>query len=186
MPTSPTSLGITFPCSNAISVSDFSSQALTTEAAIVAVNALTPALVDRDYVEAQATTPNIAVNVNSTVTWNNPGATSNPNGMFNAGAPTLFTLQSSGSFLVTMRVSHLTFATTHTSQRGAVLLGGVEQIWAKWPLDGTGGDGSGFWMSGHIVSALVGQQITCTYLWTGTGGPITPLFTIEICKISDL
>lgn len=186
MPTSPTSLGITFPCTGLVSLVDFSSQATTTEAALVATNALTPALLNRDFVRAQGINPNIAVNVSTTVSWATPSATNNPNGMFNAGSPTLFTLQSSGSFLVSVHVGHLTFATTHTSQRGAVLLGGVEQIWAKMPQDGTGADGGGFWVCGHLISATAGQQITCTYLWTGTGGPIQPLFDIQICKISDL
>jgi hypothetical protein len=97
----------------------------------------------------------------------------------------VFTLQSSGSYLVSLHVSNLSFPTTFTSQRGAVLLAGVEQIWGKLPEAGTA-QGGQFWVSGHLVSAVAGQQVSCTYLWTGTGGPIQPLFDIQICKVSDL
>lgn len=184
MPT--TSLGIYYPClTPAISVSDFYNNAATTEAALAAVNALTPPLLNRDYVAATAQLPNAATGVTVTASWNTPSATNNPNGMFNAGSPTLFTLQSSGSYLVNLRVGNFTFPTTATASRGAVLLNGVEQIWAKWPTPGTSSM-SFFLISGHLISATAGQQVTCTWLWTGTGGPITPLFDIQICKISDL
>lgn len=185
MPTSPTSLGITFPCSNAITVGDFSSQALTVEAALSAANALIPPLMDRDFVKANAVNPNVAVNVNTTVSWTTPTAANNPNGLFNPASPTLFTLQSSGSYLATLHVSNLGFPTTFTSIRGAILLNGVEQVWESQAQAGTATGGS-FWASGPLVSATAGQQVTCTWLWTGTGGPIQPLFDFQLCKISDL
>lgn len=177
--------GITYPClSPIVNPSDFYDFAMTTEAALSAVNALTPALLRRDYVAAEGVNPNTAVGVTSTVSWNTPTAANNPNGMFSAGSPTVFTLQSSGSFMVGLHITNLTSPTTETSVRGAVLLAGAEQIWGK-----TGGPTSfstQFAISGLIMSATAGQQITVTFLWTGTGGPITPLFDIQICKISDL
>lgn len=184
MPT--TSLGIVYPCLDPlVNPADFAIFATTTEAAVAATDALTPALLRRDFVKAQAVNPNTATGVTSTVSWTDPGATNNPNAMFNAGAPTVFTVQSAGSYLASLHVHNLAFPTTITLLRGAVLLAGVEQIWAKWPQPGTASVGS-FHVDGHIISAAVGQQITCTFLWVGTGGPITPLFDIQICKISDL
>jgi hypothetical protein len=181
-----TSLGIAYPCLDPlVNPADFATFATTTETAIAATQALTPALLRRDFVKASGINPNTATGVTSTVSWTNPIAVNNPSGMFNAGTPTVFTVQSAGSFLVSLHVHNFTFPTTATSLRGAVLLAGVEQVWAKWPQSGTANVGS-FHVDGHIISAAVGQQITCTFLWTGTGGPITPDFDIQICKISDL
>jgi hypothetical protein len=183
---SPTSLGITYPCETSlVDPADFLSHATSVETALSSVNALTPALLNRDFVRATAINPNVAVNVSTTVSWSTPSATNNPNGMFNAGTPTVFTLQSSGSFLVALHATYLNTPTTFTSQRGAVLLAGAEQIWSKLPEAGTA-QGGQFWVSGHLVSAVAGQQVSCTYLWTGTGGPIQPFFDIQICKVSDL
>lgn len=178
--------GISFPCLGpAIQVSDFYNYAATTEAALSTVNALTPQLLQREFVKAGAILPNQAVNTVGTASWITPTTANNPNGMFNPGSPTVFTLQSSGSFLVDLHVANLDFPTTLTSARGAVLLNGVEQIWGK--MGGPSSAGSiQFFVSGLIVSATAGQQISATWLWTGTGGPARPLYDIQICKISDL
>lgn len=179
MPT--TSLGIFYPClDEAVDPGDFRNNATTTEAALATVFAQSTPLLDRDYVEAQGINPNTTVNTTTTISWNTPPAQFNPNGMFSSGSPTVFTLQSSGSFLVSLDTDFGTSPTTRTSMRAAVLLSGVEQLWSKRPLL------NGTITSGHIVSASAGQQISVTWLWTGTGGPITPLFNIQICKISDI
>lgn len=177
--------GIYYPCLlPLVSPSDFAQFATTTETALAQVNALTPALLQRDYVAASAILPNQAVGVTGTASWITPSATNNPSGMFNPASPTVFTLQSSGSFLVTLHISNLSSPTTLTSIRGAVQLGGVDQIWGK--LGGPTNGSIQFSASGLVVSAAVGQQISATFLWTGTGGPMTPLYDIQICKISDL
>jgi hypothetical protein len=184
MPT--TSLGIEYPCeTDVVSPSDFSAYALSVEAALVPTFAQTVPLLRRDYVSTFAQLPTVAVNVTTTISWNTPPAINNPNGMFNPASPTLFTLSSSGSYLVTLNVSTLGSVTTGTSLRGAILLNGVEQIWAKWPGDGTNTLPL-FVISGHLVAATAGQTVTATELWTGTGGPDTPSYQIRICKISDL
>lgn len=181
-----TYLGITYPClTPLVNPADFTTYALSVESALSATFAQVPPLLNRDFVATFAATPNVAAGVNTTVSWSTPSATDDPNGMFNPGTPTLFTLQSSGSFLVTLDVSNGAAITTGTSLRAAVLLNGAEQIWAKWP--GDGGNGlPAFGLSGHLISATAGQQVTCTMLWTGTGGPTTPNFVIRISKISNL
>lgn len=177
--------GIFYPClTPVITTADFYDYATSTEAALASVNALTPALLRRDYVAAGGILPNQAVGVTGTVSWTTPSAANNPNGMFNAGSPTLFTLQSSGSYLVCLHVANLSFPTTLTSIRGGVLLNGVEQIWGK--MGGPTNGAIQFFVSGLVISGLAGQTITVTFLWTGTGGPMTPLFDLQICKISDL
>lgn len=174
---------IDYPCLGpVISLSDFSAYATDVEAALVTVNAQTIPLFNRDYVAAQALNPASASGVTNTISWNTPPASSNPNGMFNAGSPTLFTLQSSGSFLVSLHITGSGFA-TETSLRGAVLVNGVEQLWGK--IGGPVSNVNSFWVSGTLVSVTVGSAVTCTVLFTGTGN-ITPLFDIRICKISDL
>lgn len=179
MPT--TSQGIFYPCADeVVDSADFANNALTTEAAISAAFAQSTPLLDREYVSTQATGPNTTVNVNTTISWNTPSAQFNPNGMFNPGSPTVFTLQSSGSFLVTLHATNFSTPTTDTSMRAAILQAGIERAWAKWPEIGA------FQVAGHLVGATAGQQISVTWLWTGTGGPIQPLFDIQICKISDL
>lgn len=184
MPT--TSLGIDFPCeTDTIAVTDFSSYALSVEAALVPTFAQTIPLLRRDFVTTFAQAPSAAVNVTVTASWNTPPAANNPNGMFNPASPTLFTLQSAGSYLVTLKVGSLQTITTGTSLRGAVLLNGVEQFWAKWPSDGTPVLPL-FNISGHLVAATAGQTVTATMLWTGTGGPDTVNYAIRICKVSDL
>lgn len=184
MPT--TSLGIDYPCeTDTISSSDFSVYALSVEAALIPTFAQTVPLLRRDFVSTFAQAPAAAVNVTVTASWSTPSAANNPTGMFNPATPTLFTLQSSGSFLVTLKVGSLQSITTGTSLRGAVLLGGVEQIWAKWPSDGTA-QLPLFTISGLLVAATAGQTVTATMLWTGTGGPDTVNYGIRICKISDL
>ncbi len=178
--------GIVFPCENPelVDAADFQAYAQSVENAILSVEALEPPLLLREFVKAGGILPNTATGVSATISWTTPTATNNPNGMFNAGSPTLFTLQSSGSFLVWLHITNLTFPTTETSIRGAVLLGGVEQIWGK--LGGPTSSNPQFNISGMLVSAAAGQQVTVNWVWTGTGGPITPLFDIVICKISDL
>lgn len=184
MPT--TSLGIEFPCeTDVVDPSDFAAYALSVESALSATFAQAVPLLRRDYVSTFAQAPAAAVNVTVTASWTTPPAINNPNGMFNPASPTLFTLQSSGSYLVTLKVASLQSITTGTSLRGAVLLNGVEQIWAKWPSDGTA-QLPLFTISGHLVSATAGQTVTATMLWTGTGGPDTVNYLIRICKISDL
>lgn len=184
MPT--TDLGITYPCLGpVINPSDFASMATTTEAALSTAFAQSTPLLNRDYVQAFATTPALTVGVTTTMSWSTPPALNNPSGMFSAGTPTVFTIQTAGSYLVTMSISTTGSPTTCTSMRAAVLLAGSEQIWAKWPSDGTASTPN-FAITGHLISATVGQQVTATMLWTGTGGPINPLPTIRICKISDL
>lgn len=178
--------GIFYPCLlPTISTSDFYQQATTTETALSTVNSVIPALLQREYVAASGINPNQAVNVTGTVSWTTPPATNNPNGMFSSGTPTVFTVQTSGSFLVDLHVANFTFPTTLTSLRASILLAGVEQVWGK--MGGPSSTGSiQFFTSGLIVSAVAGQQITVNFLWTGTGGPMQPLFDIQICKISDL
>lgn len=176
---------ITYPClTPVVTPSDFYQHAASTEAALAQVNALVPPLLRREFVAAQAVNPNIAASVSTTVSWNTPPAANNPSGMFSSGSPTVFTLQSSGSFLVCLRAQNLTFPTTMTSWRAAVLLNGGEVAWGK--MGGPSNNPPQFHVSGTIVGASAGQQISCTALWTGTGGPITPLYDIQICKISDL
>ena len=183
MPT--TSLGIEFPCeTDGVDPTDFAAYALSVESALSATFAQTVPLLQRDYVQAFCST-SAAVGATTTMSWTAPPAVNNPNGMFNAGSPTLFTLSSSGSYLVTLRVSLGGGPTTGTSYRAAVLLAGAEQIWAKWPGDGTNTLPL-FQISGHLIGATAGQQVTVTVLWTGTGGPITAQCLISICKISDL
>lgn len=183
MPT--TSLGIEFPCeTDVIDPSDFAEYALSVESALSTTFAQAAPLLRRDYVAAFAST-SAAVGATTTLSWTTPSAINNPNGMFSAGSPTLFTLSASGSYLVTLRVSLSGGPTTGTSYRAAVLLAGAEQIWAKLPGDGTNTLPL-FQISGHLISATAGQQVTATVLWTGTGGPITAQCLISICKISDL
>ena len=174
---------IDYPCLGpAISLSDFSAYATDVEAALATVNAQTVPLFNRDYVATFGVNPASASGVTSTITWNAPLTKNNPNGMWNAGAPTLFTLQSSGSFLVSLHVTGSGFA-TETSVRGAVLVNGVEQLWGK--IGGPTSTTNQFWVAGTLVSVTAGSTITATILFTGTGN-ITPNFDIQICKISDL
>jgi hypothetical protein len=184
MPT--TSLGISYPClTPVVNPDDFAAYALSVDTALSGTFAQTVPLLHRDFVSTFSQAPTVAVNVSTTLQWVTPAAINNPNGMFNAGAPTLFTLQSAGSYLVTVKVSTLGSITTGTSLRGAVLLSGVEQIWAKWPSDGSTSQAQ-FNISGHLVGATAGQTVTVNLLWTGTGGPDTPSCNIRICKVSDL
>ena len=177
--------GIEYPCLGpVIDPQDFQDHATTTEAALSLLNGQTPALLRPDFVKAQGVNPNTAVNVTSTVSWTTPPAANNPNGMFNAGSPTLFTVITAGSYWAYLHVSNFTFPTTETSIRGAVLVNGTERVWQK--IGGPTSTANSFLVSGLLKSLTVGQQITSTFLWTGTGGPITPLFDIAICKISDL
>lgn len=184
MPT--TSLGIDYPCeTDLVSPADFAAYALSVEAALTPTFAQTVPLLRQDFVTTFAQAPAAAVNVTVTASWSTPPAANNPSGMFNPASPTLFTLQSSGSYLVTLKVASLQSITTGTSLRGAVLLSGVEQVWAKWPSDGTAALPL-FTISGLLVSATAGQTVTATMLWTGTGGPDTVNYGIRICKISNL
>lgn len=181
MPTTAT-FGIVTPCGPAIDVDDFATYALGVDDALAEVNAPIPALLTRDFVLAQGTAPVLASGVTSTVIFNDPGLANNPNGMWNSASPTLFTLSSSGSYLA--KVNCLTFGyTTQTSVRGAILLAGAERVWEKigGPIDSF----NEFTVSGHILSATAGQQVTVTVLFTGTGTP-TPSFSFAMCKISDV
>jgi hypothetical protein len=177
-------ISMTIPCeTDAISLTTFATFANQTDTGLQTVNTLANRVLHRPFVAAQASGPaGINNAVVATLTWFTPPAAFNAFGMFNPATPTLFTLPENGSYMCTLWVAPNN-ATTVTSSRAAILLGGTEISWERWP--GTTNVSSQFEISGLILNATAGQQVSAQKVFTGTGATNYASDQIYIVKISD-
>lgn len=170
------------PCeTDGITIASMTQFAQQVDTGFATVNSVIPALLQRDYVEAFANAPTFSAGVTNTFTWTaNSGR--NPNGMWVAGSPTVFTLQSNGTFAITVYLLSPNVG-TFTSFRMAYLLAGAEFAWQKWPTSGS--QNATYSFQGVTPSATAGQQITVTGLATGSGSGNPIVTNLHIMKISD-
>lgn len=185
MPAS-TPLGITYPCSGeTINPAVFQTYAETTQDAIDATQvlvglALAPPTVLVDTIPGQS----IAAGATTTIAYNLEAY--DTAGMWVVGSPTLLTVQSAGTYLVNLWFQRLVQPTTHLSSRAAILLNGTEYSYFKSD-DGTGSftASTPFMVSTILPSLIVGDQITTTHLFTGTGN-MTVRHVVSATKISNV
>lgn len=96
----------------------------------------------------------------------------NPNGIFNAGAPTDLTIQEAGVYMVTVVDMAISSFTTLVSMRVLVYKAGVVQFGER-RNENDGSSGSLQEQIQGLVVCNVGEVIQVRILWTGTGGPGT-------------
>lgn len=181
-----TPLGIVYPCSgDTINPAVFQTYAETTQDALDATQALIDSATQPPTVLVQ-TSPAQSIAAGVTATMGYQALTYDTAGMWNAGTPTLITIQSNGTYLVNLWSSRAGVPTTETSARAAILLNGTEQAFHKSD-DGTASfsASSNFMVSAVLPSLVVGDQITSTFLFTGTGN-ILMRHLISVTKISDV
>lgn len=182
-----TSLGIIYPCGgDTIDPGVFQDYAESTQDALDATQALIDEAFGPPTVLVATDTPGqvIAAGVTATVAYQN--LTYDTAAMWNAGTPTLITVQSPGTYLVNLWSTRTVQPTTQTSARAAILVGGVERV-AHKSDDGTASFSASpaFMVSSIFTGLLVGDQITSTFLFTGTGN-ITIRHSISVTKISNV
>jgi len=170
MPTTP--LGIVYPCSGAtIDCDDLAAYAQSTQDAISNTQALItsvlrpPAVwVRRPFGGGQVIAPGVTTVMSYTEEMYDTA------GMFSLGSPTLLVVRQAGTYLVNCQTQRTSSPATLTSSRAAILLNGVEQAYQK-----ADGGTSAFntndpqYVSAMLASLVVGDQITTTCLFTGTG-----------------
>lgn len=182
-----TSLGITYPCSGeTIDPAVFQTYAETTQDAIDATQALVTLAFEPPTVLVGTASPFQVVAAGATTTIAYQNVTYDTAGMYNAGTPTLITVQSNGTYLANLWYSRISPATTETSTRAAILVNGAEVAYAKSD-DGTGtfSAATNFMVSAVIPSLIIGDQITTTFLFTGTGN-MTVRHNVSVTKISNV
>lgn len=182
-----TSTGITYPCSGeTIDPTVFASNAETTQDAIDATQALIDLAFHPPTVLVGTASPFQVVAAGATAVMAYQNVTYNVGGMYNAGSPTLITVQSPGTYLAHVWSSRIVPPTTATSARVAILVNGAEQAYAKSD-DGTGSFSSSanFMVSTILPSLAIGDQITTTFLFTGTGNA-NIRHNVSVTKISNV
>jgi hypothetical protein len=182
-----TSLGITYPCGgDTLDSAAFQTYADTTQDALDATQSLIDSAFSPPTVLVATSPPGQVIAAGVTATMAYQDVTYNAFAMYNAGSPTLITIQSAGTYLVNLWSSRTVQPTTHTSSRAAILLGGVEQAYHKSD-DGTASFSAApqFMVSAVLPGLSVGNQITTTFLFTGTGN-ITVRHSVSVTKISDV
>lgn len=162
---------ITYPCgSDTIGLAAFATYAQSTQAALAAVAATQATLLRPPAVFAKRTaaTQAIAAGAPTAATFEAEGY--DTDNMWVVGSPGQFTVRSAGSFLVNYGMTISGLSTTLTSVRVAILVNGVEFAYEK------SDEGAGAfvvdnetWISAFLPSLVVGDIITFTILFTGTG-----------------
>ena len=181
-----TSLGITYPCSgDTIDPAVLQTYAETTQDAIDATQALVDLALSPPTVFVQTSpSQSTAAGVTSVMTYG--AVVYDTAAMFNIGSPTLITIQSAGTYLVNCWNFRNNSPTTLTSARAAILLNGSERAFHKGD-DGTSTNNapSPFMVSAVLPSLVVGDQITTTSLFTGSGNMLVTHY-VSVTKISSV
>lgn len=167
-----TSTGITYPCGgDTMTCAALQTYADTLQAAITNTQALVTSALNppRVYVLRPVGSPQIvAVGVTTPFTYTSvyyDTAT-----MFNIGAPTILTITSAGTYLVNMTGTVISFPTTLTSLRLAILVNGVEVAFGKSDAGtSTASANTPFNVSAMPISMVPGDQISTSILFTGSG-----------------
>lgn len=165
MPT--TASGITFPCEGSpISVNDFATLALTTEAALVATNAAVANVVNLPHMRGNAATTT-AFGVEAIMTF--PGFSFTAGVTVNTGTGAI-TIIAPGNYVASVSAGANSSTLTITSQRVAVYVNGVFYVAQK----SRGSNPAVTIVTGTVYDTdtlplVAGDVVTFRYLWTGTG-----------------
>lgn len=166
-----TSLGIVYPCGGeTIDPGVFEEYADTTQDALAATDAIAlqvtrpPAAQVARFFFSQS----IAAGVSTAISWNTERY--DTGGLFTLASPTVLTVQSAGTYMVSNWLTEVSNPTTGTSLRQAILVNGSERAFNKSDaLTGSFGYSGEQWVSALLINLVVGDQISVNVLFTGTG-----------------
>lgn len=170
MPDTP-NYAITYPCMGVpVTPADFNTFATDVEAALVAVDTKTRAVLNVPYAMAN-TASSPAFGVETIMTFSGTSGSG-----ITIGAST-FTALTAGLYAFGVNITEPNSTLTITSQRVAIYINGVFMSACKWR--GTN-PSDAFVQGGAYTSDLpvaVADVVTFRYLWTGTGALLSPPVT---------
>lgn len=166
-----TPLGIVYPCGDdTIDPDVFAQYASTTQDALTATDviALKVTRPPAAQVSRFSAVQSIAAGVSTAVSWTTEYY--DTDGLFTLASPTILTVQSAGTYMVSNKLTEVSNPTTGTSLRQAILLNGVERGFNKSDgLTGAYGYAAPQWVSAFLINLVAGDQVSVNILFTGTG-----------------
>jgi hypothetical protein len=170
--------GLPYPTMNdLVDPATFCNLANAIDALMAGTNALVNARLQNTACRLDAAfAQNVAVNVETALTWQATVPPVDNSGMFSSGAPTITTVRVAGVYLISISATASGGSPVDTGTRLSLFQNGLRRFSEKRRGTNVGSNLPNVTVFGAIP-CLVGDTLDVRLHWTGSGGPTTNIFS---------